>query len=904
MSSVLKRTAAGVELGIFDRLDESMMRTPKTPGSVFSPNIWLGHNTDPRRQSFGTNILRLNIHFCVTRDPTFDPVTYTPRDQLIHEYQFLQRVVNPDTVTVSQLKELVLQTWEKVEKESGKRHRVRADRIKQLDIRNADNSTIPTDLTVVDAFDDRERLHVLALVEPSATVDDIFDSTHLEDTSFAGISSDNITFEHINDIGNSNDKKRRRSFMEVDDENESDQANGAGADLKAISNSKVAHAIKRRRHEENATEEDDDTSFLRDESYLQENQQLLSPLLLPEDVHRMTLTSTLDGTTSSQVLKSTGALLPTGNIVDGLNSAVTDGISEDSASDSEDEQKSDAASNATQEGDDSSGSEDERADEAAEITEDASATATRPEQDGVDVDGAQSDTSEDSDDEGDDEPGGTPLESETTRPAKSTAAINMKEPVSAPSPSESEAESESDAIESESESKSNSEPETETPEQAATDSNTTPTKPLNTTPMHHHKDSESEEEDDSEDQSDGHLAQVSPPATDRTPALSNVESGEDSDDGNTEDNSDEESDVEEDGESTAAESDDVTSTSNNVSSETDDRASVRVQELAAASTAASAVQSKQAVAMMSPPDSPLGRNKTQSNAVKPAIESSRRQNKSASRVTATPVTESPQHSEAERSDDDQASPNLLSQSSPPFKFQSQSKTSSQPHKSSASFDSLSGLTQAATAGNPLSAAMRLSAAQRSRNWSSLSELSANPSEFSFSQSQVSQQLLPVDSDTHGEDSDEEDEEDEEPERSDSSGDSDSSDDEDSDTNGHPVRLAGKKRRKRKSAFLDLAADVERPVKRAQARQASVPLSQQSQTTSNARLFFSQPLPSTAAKSGKSAKVVRKPLLSQTPHQRRISKPISTEALRRSAKETRETRTREELARELDGEESD
>ncbi|KAJ3023423.1 hypothetical protein HKX48_003340 [Thoreauomyces humboldtii] len=117
-----------------------------------------------RRRSGGVPKQRLNLNFCVTLSAEFDPITYTPRDKLILKSQFLDAVSNPEGTTVKQLKKQALATWKRVE--LSEHHRdVDPTQVRSLIFRNSDNSTVPEHLTVADAFDEREVVHVVAVVD-------------------------------------------------------------------------------------------------------------------------------------------------------------------------------------------------------------------------------------------------------------------------------------------------------------------------------------------------------------------------------------------------------------------------------------------------------------------------------------------------------------------------------------------------------------------------------------------------------------------------------------------------------------------------------------------------------------------------------------------------------------------
>ncbi|KAJ3162442.1 hypothetical protein HDU86_004923 [Geranomyces michiganensis] len=136
-----------------------------TPKGFFSP--WGGG--EPRSaggRETAANLRpkqRLNFNFCVAHSHAFDPVTYTPRDQMVLKCQFMDSVGDPTQTTVKQLKKQVLATWKAVE-ESGFDRIVDTSQIRKVVFRNSDNSTVPDHLAVADAFDEREYVHVLAVV--------------------------------------------------------------------------------------------------------------------------------------------------------------------------------------------------------------------------------------------------------------------------------------------------------------------------------------------------------------------------------------------------------------------------------------------------------------------------------------------------------------------------------------------------------------------------------------------------------------------------------------------------------------------------------------------------------------------------------------------------------------------
>ncbi|KAI8905711.1 hypothetical protein DFJ77DRAFT_514789 [Powellomyces hirtus] len=139
-----------------------------TPGGFYS--AWGGSeppSASLRRQSVNVPLKqRLNLNFCVALSSSFDPVTYTPRNQLVLKSQFLDAVMNPEETTVKQLKQQTLATWKTVEGSAFDRI-VDISQILNVIFRNSDNSTIPEHLSVADAFDERESVHVVAVVDPN-----------------------------------------------------------------------------------------------------------------------------------------------------------------------------------------------------------------------------------------------------------------------------------------------------------------------------------------------------------------------------------------------------------------------------------------------------------------------------------------------------------------------------------------------------------------------------------------------------------------------------------------------------------------------------------------------------------------------------------------------------------------
>ncbi|TPX70195.1 hypothetical protein SpCBS45565_g01936 [Spizellomyces sp. 'palustris'] len=146
-----------------------MNRTPKEILSAWTSDRF---GSEPRRQSTNLSRQRLNINFCVALSPSFDPVTYTPRDELILKSQFLTVVTFPEETTVREVKSKALETWREVEHTDYERT-VDPSRIRQLIFRNSDNSTVPENLLVAEAFDEREYVHVVAVVNHEDSYQDI-----------------------------------------------------------------------------------------------------------------------------------------------------------------------------------------------------------------------------------------------------------------------------------------------------------------------------------------------------------------------------------------------------------------------------------------------------------------------------------------------------------------------------------------------------------------------------------------------------------------------------------------------------------------------------------------------------------------------------------------------------------
>ncbi|KAJ3157728.1 hypothetical protein HDU89_000105 [Geranomyces variabilis] len=135
------------------------------PKGFFSP--WGGSEPPSAggREPFGNlrHKQRLNFNFCVAHSQAFDPVTYTPRSDMILKCQFMDSVADASQTTVKQLKKQVLATWKAIE-ESGFDRIVDPSHIRKVIFRNSDNSNVPDHLPVADAFDERECVHVLAVV--------------------------------------------------------------------------------------------------------------------------------------------------------------------------------------------------------------------------------------------------------------------------------------------------------------------------------------------------------------------------------------------------------------------------------------------------------------------------------------------------------------------------------------------------------------------------------------------------------------------------------------------------------------------------------------------------------------------------------------------------------------------
>ncbi|KAI8594054.1 hypothetical protein BDZ88DRAFT_402430 [Geranomyces variabilis] len=135
------------------------------PKGFFSP--WGGSEPPSAggREPFGNlrHKQRLNFNFCVAHSQAFDPVTYTPRSDMILKCQFMDSVADATQTTVKQLKKQVLATWKAIE-ESGFDRIVDPSHIRKVIFRNSDNSNVPDHLPVADAFDERECVHVLAVV--------------------------------------------------------------------------------------------------------------------------------------------------------------------------------------------------------------------------------------------------------------------------------------------------------------------------------------------------------------------------------------------------------------------------------------------------------------------------------------------------------------------------------------------------------------------------------------------------------------------------------------------------------------------------------------------------------------------------------------------------------------------
>ncbi|KNC97674.1 uncharacterized protein SPPG_09443 [Spizellomyces punctatus DAOM BR117] len=148
---------------------DKMNRTPKEILSAWTSDRF---GSEPRRQSTNISRQRLNVNFCVALSPSFDPVTYTPRDQLILKSQFLTVVTFPEETSVREVKSKALETWREVEQTDYERT-VDPSRIRQLIFRNSDNSTVPENLLVAEAFDEREYVHVVAVVNHEDSYEDI-----------------------------------------------------------------------------------------------------------------------------------------------------------------------------------------------------------------------------------------------------------------------------------------------------------------------------------------------------------------------------------------------------------------------------------------------------------------------------------------------------------------------------------------------------------------------------------------------------------------------------------------------------------------------------------------------------------------------------------------------------------
>ncbi|KAJ3180084.1 hypothetical protein HDU87_002308 [Geranomyces variabilis] len=154
-----------------------------TPKGFFSP--WGGSEPPSAggREPFGNlrHKQRLNFNFCVAQSQAFDPVTYTPRSDLILKCQFMDSVADASQTTVRQLKKQVLATWKAVEESSFDRI-VDPSHIRKVTFRNSDNSNVPDHLPVADAFDDRECVHVLGVMGTESEYRNLVISENLAST--------------------------------------------------------------------------------------------------------------------------------------------------------------------------------------------------------------------------------------------------------------------------------------------------------------------------------------------------------------------------------------------------------------------------------------------------------------------------------------------------------------------------------------------------------------------------------------------------------------------------------------------------------------------------------------------------------------------------------------------------
>ncbi|RKO90725.1 hypothetical protein BDK51DRAFT_25882 [Blyttiomyces helicus] len=110
------------------------------------------------------SVLRLTISLSLVVSASFDPITCTPRPYLVSRRQFLLPFPDPSLATIADLKETAFRAWCEIELEEEGRV-IDRSLVRQTKIRNKDNSSIPSHVLVGHAFEEREWVQYVVVID-------------------------------------------------------------------------------------------------------------------------------------------------------------------------------------------------------------------------------------------------------------------------------------------------------------------------------------------------------------------------------------------------------------------------------------------------------------------------------------------------------------------------------------------------------------------------------------------------------------------------------------------------------------------------------------------------------------------------------------------------------------------